>query len=79
MTINELTIFLGWCTIMNVSILLLTSLMVFFFKNCVVNIHSKLAGIDTKELPTLYFHYLGNYKIGIVLFNLVPYFSLKLM
>ena len=38
-----------------------------------------MSGVDPTELPALYFKYLGNFKIGILLFNLAPYVALKLM
>jgi len=79
MSINEVTIFFGWCTVINLCIYTFSAFFIIVFKNITINIHSKLVGLDPAELPKMYFKFLGNYKIGILIFNLVPYIALKLM
>ena len=76
---TELITFLGWCTLINIGIYLFSALFIFIFKKFTTNIHSNMSGVDPAELPALYFNYLGNFKIGILLFNLAPYVALKLM
>ena len=77
--VDEIIVFLGWCTAINLGVYILSALFIFGFKNFTINIHSKISGVKSSELPHLYFNYLGNYKIGILLFNLTPYIALKLM
>lgn len=77
--VNELTSFLGWCTVINLGFYLLSALFVFVFKNFTISLHSKISGVEASELPRMYFNFLGNYKIGILLLNFVPYIALKLM
>jgi hypothetical protein len=77
--INELVTFFGWCTLINSAIYLFSALFIFVFKNFTTNMHSNMSGVSPTELPNLYFNYLGNFKIGILLFNLAPYIALKLM
>jgi|TARA_R110000764_G_scaffold28405_5_gene66861 hypothetical protein len=79
MNINEMTIFLGWCTVINLSVYLFSALSIIVFKRFTTNLHSKIMDLDAKALPKLYFNYLGNYKLGILIFNLAPYIALKLM
>lgn len=79
MNIIEITAFLGWCTVINLSIYLLSACFMTVFKNFTTKLHSKLMGIDVTELPSLYFKYMGNYKIVIIVFNLVPYIALTLI
>ena len=79
MDLDEITLFLGWCTAINIGILTFSALVLFLFKDFVINTHSRLAGVSASQLPSLYFAYMGNYKIGILIFNLVPYIALKLM
>lgn len=79
MNINEITTFFGWCTVINMGIYLFSAFFMIAFKEFTINLHSKLMGIDATELPSLYFKYMGNYKIVIIAFNLVPYISLTLM
>jgi hypothetical protein len=79
MDINQITVFLGWCTAINFSIYAFSALVLFAFKNIIINLHSKLSGVNVSKLPTLYFQYLANYKIAIIVLNFVPYIALKMM
>ena len=77
--ISFLISFFGWCSLLNMGMLLFATLFLTFFRNFTKNIHSKLLNIPETELDILYFKYLANYKIGIFLFNLAPYVALQLM
>jgi len=79
MGIHELTLFFGWSALINITILAISTLFISLFKEPIINIHSKLLGINASELPVLYFKYLANYKIIILVFNVVPYIALKLI
>lgn len=79
MDIYQITVFLGWCTVINVSIYTFSALLLFSCNNFIINLHSKLSGVETSKLPALNFQYLANYKIAITVFNLVPYAALKIM
>ena len=78
-TIEVLKEFFGWCTVINIGVLVFTTVTLVCMKDSISSIHSKLFGIDHENLPLRYFDYLGNYKIAILVFNLVPYLALELM
>jgi len=78
-SMNEMIVFFGWCTVINMSILAFAALFLTLFKSVAINIHSKLLGVSASELPKLYFTYLAHYKIGILILNIAPYIALKLM
>jgi len=79
MDINQITTFLGYCTVLNMSILVFAAIFLFIFKDFAINTHSKLTGVSASKLPALYFSYMANYKIAMLIFNLVPYIALSLM
>lgn len=79
MEINTLIAFFGWCSVINIAILLLSMLLLTRFRKTVSVIHGKLFGLNPEELPSLYMHYIGSYKLLILVFNLVPYIALKLL
>lgn len=79
MTIDALTTFLGWCTVINIGVLVFTTIILTIMRGPVSGIHSKLFGLDPSALPAAYFQYLGNYKIAIFIFNAVPYIALRIM
>lgn len=77
--IAAVTEFLGWCTLINTGLLLYSTIMMVFFKNFAMRIHGKLFNLGQESLETSYFNFLGNFKLAIIIFNLVPYIALKLM
>lgn len=79
MYLNDLVVFFGWCSVLNMLMLSLAALVLFLFRDPVMKIHVKLTGVDASALPQLYFSYLGSYKIAILILNIVPYVALKLM
>lgn len=77
--IETMTLFFGWCSVLNIGILTITTILLIVFKNPISNIHSKMFGISNTDVVTEYFKYLGNYKIAIIVFNIAPYISLRIM
>ena len=76
---GTLTTFLGWCTVINMVLLCLSTLALALMKDWVAAIHSRMFGIDRAGLPALYFQYLGNFKVFIIVFNFAPWMALELM
>lgn len=78
-TIEQLTELLGWAAILNVAVLLFTSIMLVLLRPTITSIHSKMFGIPENSLAILYFNYLANYKTLSFVFIVVPYVALKIM
>ncbi|MBT5912193.1 MAG: hypothetical protein HOH59_05255 [Rhodospirillaceae bacterium] len=79
MTIETLTELLGWVSIINIAILLCSTLALISMRGFITKIHSSLFGLDEKDLGRAYFQYLAQYKIAIIVFNIAPYLALKIM
>ncbi len=79
MSIDQLTQFFGWCSIINISVMIATSVAIVLLRGPISSLHSRLMGVSESGLPRLYFQYLGIYKIAIFIFNLVPYIALKII
>lgn len=79
MTTIQLTEMLGWLSIINIGILLVSTLALVTLKSKVIAIHSKMFGLPEEQLPALYFKYLANYKVLLTLFILTPYIALKIL
>ena len=77
--IDTITSFLGWCSVINAITLLTATLMLSVMRNTISAIHSKMLGVSQEALPMAYMQYLGNYKIAILMLNIVPYVALKIM
>lgn len=78
-TLTQLNELLGWAALLNISILVLATLLLSVMRTTIISIHSKMFNIAEKDLPVMYFQYLANYKILTTVFLLVPYIALKIM
>jgi len=79
MSIETITAFLGWCTLINVALLCLATLALIALKGRVSALHARLFGLNESELQPAYFTYLGTYKIAILMLNLVPWLALQIV
>ncbi len=75
-TIRE---FLGWCSVINIGMLLVSTIMLTIMRSWVIKIHASTTGVSEVELPRIYIEFLGNYKILIIILNVVPYIALRIM
>ena len=78
-TLDTITAVLGWCSLINISILCFVALILSFMRGFVIKIHSALLSLSEEDLCRAYFQYLAQYKLLVIVFNLVPYFALKLI
>ena len=79
MDIATMTEFFKCCSIINFSILLIVSIIIMMTKDFTYNVHSKLGvweGSKEAHKQSMY-SILGNYKMLIIVFNVVPYFALS--
>ncbi len=78
-TIEAIREFVGWCAIINIGLMMFSVIILIAFNGAISRIHAKMFHLDEKYPSCAYFQYLGQYKIAIIVFNIVPYFSLKIM
>ncbi len=71
--------FLGWCSVINAGILCVAALAIALGRDSISKIHGKIFGLDDAELARAYFQYLAQYKIAIFVFNIVPYFAVRIL
>jgi hypothetical protein len=79
MTLETLTELLGWSSIINITILLFTTLGLIAMRGWISGMHSRLFELDEKDLGRAYFLYLAQYKIAIIVLNIAPYLALKIV
>lgn len=77
MNLEQLRDFLAWMTVLNVGILLLSAGLLILCRSFIHRIHGKWFGLPATTLDVITYCYLGIYKICILLFNVVPYLSLR--
>jgi len=69
---------LGWCSVVNIAMLFLSSILLTVMRGWIIKIHAKMSGVSEADLPSIYLQFLGSYKIFILMFNLVPYIALRI-
>ncbi len=79
MTIETLTTLLGWSAIINMGILLFSTIMLLLMRNMSTKLHAKWFDLEEADVSKAYFQYLAQYKIATLVFNVAPYCALKIM
>lgn len=79
MTIEMIRTMLGWCSVINIGLFMLLSILIIVLRRTMSRFHGKMFNLDEQFLSQAYFQYLGQYKIAIIMLNIVPYFALKVM
>lgn len=75
-SIETLREVLGWCTVMSMGLMLYSSLMLIFAGRPIRRMHARMFGLSDDDLNRAYFQYLSQFKIAVLIFNLVPYLAL---
>ena len=68
----------GWALLVNISLLVFSTVMLLLCKKPVKKIHSSLFAIPEEELDRLYFDYLARFKALVIVFNLSPYIAMRI-
>ncbi len=76
MDISQLTEFFGWMSVINIGLFLFSVIMMAALKKTVGKLHSKLFAVEEQDLYGIYLTVLGQYKILVIVFNIVPYIAL---
>ena len=71
--------FLGWCTIINVGLLSISAFIVMLMRGPISRLHGKMFGLSEETVMRAIYQYLAQYKIAVILLNLVPYLALIIM
>lgn len=65
-----------WCTLINYGVLLLWFLTFRFAHAWMYRLHGRWFGLSEERFDAIHYAGMAVYKIGVLLFNLVPYFAL---
>ena len=78
-TLEAVTAFFGWTTVINFVLLFVSSIMVITIRGAISRIHGRMFELETADLSRAYFQYLAQYKIAIIVLSLTPYIALRIM
>ena len=79
MNIETLATFLGWCTVINIGLLMFAGLFWILAKDGLSKLAATMFGVTHEEVKATFLGVLMQYRAAIIILNLVPYFALKAM
>ena len=71
--------FLLWCTVINYGVLLVWWLFFLLAHDWMYGLHGLWFHLPVEQFDALHYAGMALYKIGILLFNLVPYLALRIV
>ena len=79
MELQTLTPFFMWCTIINGLVLVLWGVMHMFAPTMVYRTQNAFFPMPRETFNTIFYSFLGSFKIVFMVFNLVPYLALVIL
>ena len=68
-----------WCTIINYGVLLVWFLFFLLAHDWMYQLHGRWSHLSVEQCDALHYAGMAIFKIGILLFNLVPYIALRIV
>ncbi len=78
-TLETLRAFFGWCSAINIGLLILSTILMLALRGWASRIHARMFNLGESDISRAYFQFLALYKLAILVFNLVPYFALRIV
>jgi len=79
MTLESIRAALGWCTVINLGLLIVWWLFITLAHDWIYRVHGKWFNLAKERFDTIHYAGMALFKIGILLLNLVPYLSLRIV
>jgi hypothetical protein len=79
MTQDKVRKILGWCSVINAGLLLLSMAGLMLFHEMAYRIYGEPFGLSVESFNALQYEGLIIYKICILMFNIVPYIALRIV
>jgi hypothetical protein len=79
MNVDVLRAVLGWCAVINYGVLLWWFLVFWFAHNWIYRFHGQWFPMPVEQFNALHYGAMAGYKIGVLLFNVVPYVALLIV
>jgi hypothetical protein len=79
MTLETIRDVLGWCSVINIGLLLWWFVAITLMHDWVYKYHSKWLKLPVEKFDAIHYSGMTYFKIGIFLFNLVPYLALRIV
>ena len=75
-TLYAMQEFFGWCSVINILVVVVATICLTYFRSSVSSFHGRMFDLEERDLSRAYIRFFGQYKVAIIVLNLVPYFAL---
>ncbi len=79
MTVEIIRDVLAWCSVINIGLLIFSWLLFKFAHDFMYRLYGKWFKLSTEKFDAIYCVLMGFFEIGIFLFNIAPYFALRIV
>ena len=79
MTLEKVRKILGWCSVINAGLLLLSMVGLMLFHDVAYRLYGGWFNLSVETFDVLHYEGLIIYKICILVFNIVPYIALRIV
>jgi len=79
MTVDIMRELLGWCSVINMGLLLWWFLIIHFAHDWVYKFHSKWFKVSVETFYAIHYAGIAFFKVGVFVFNIVPYIALRII
>jgi len=79
MTVEIIRARLGWCSVINLALVLWWFLAITVFHDLVYKWHSKWFKLSVEKFDAIHYAGISTLKIAVFFFNVVPYFALRIV
>ena len=79
MTLETIRDALGWCSLINIGILMLWFLFFVLAHDWLFRLHGKWFKLSVERFDAIHYSSMAFFKCGLLLLNLVPYLALRIV
>ena len=79
MTVENTLAVLGWCMVINFGLIIIWALALVFAPNLTYRTQRLVTRISQEDFELTIYKLIGQYKLGVMLFNFAPYVALRIV
>ncbi|MBW2440695.1 MAG: hypothetical protein JRH12_09490 [Deltaproteobacteria bacterium] len=79
MELEVIRAFFAWCSVLNIALLLWWAFFLMFAHDWTYRLHSRWFKISVEQFDAIHYGAMAAFKLGVLMFNLVPYFALRII
>lgn len=79
MELETIRAFFAWCSVINIVLLIIWAIFLRVAHDWIYRMHSRWFKLSLEKFDALHYSIMATFKLGLIMFNLVPYFALRII